>query len=145
MSALVSLRNFAARASLRARAVGVTKVGVQIVMLWAIFALANSVVARLGLRIPGNIVGLALLFVLLRGGIVKERWVSGATTLLTRHLAFFFIPITVGLMGLTDVFVANGVAIVITLVVSAVLGICVAGFASQALAASKRRRTASST
>jgi putative effector of murein hydrolase LrgA (UPF0299 family) len=45
-------------------------------------------------------------------------------------------------MGLTDVFVANGVAIVITLVVSAVLGICVAGFTSQALAARKRRRTA---
>ena len=68
--------------------------------------------------------------------------VSGAATLLTRHLAFFFIPITVGLMGLTDVFVANGAAIVITLVVSAVLGICVAGFTSQALAARKQRRAA---
>ena len=68
MSALVSLRNFVASASLRARAVGVTKVGVQIVVLWVIFALANSVVARLGLRIPGNIVGLALLFVLLGSG-----------------------------------------------------------------------------
>ena len=142
MSALVSLRNFAASASLRARVVGVTKVGVQIILLWVIFALANSVVARLGLRIPGSIVGLALLFVLLSAGIVKERWVSGATTLLTRHLAFFFIPITVGLMGLTDVFIANGAAIVITLVVSAVLGICVAGFSSQALAARRRRRAA---
>src|SRR5262245_57843406 len=137
-----SLRNLAARASLRAQAVRVTKVGVQILMLWAIFALSNSVVARLGLRIPGNIVGLVLLFTLLSAGIVKERWVSGAATLLTRHLAFFFIPITVGLMGLTDVFVASGAAIVITLVVSAVLGICVAGFTSQALAARKRRRTA---
>lgn len=138
---IASLRNFAAPASLRALAVGVTKVGGQIVALWAIFALSNAVVARLGLRIPGNIVGLLLLFVLLSTGIVKERWVSGATTLLTRHLAFFFIPITVGLMGLTDVFVASGVAIVITLVVSAVLGICVAGFSSQALAARRRRRT----
>jgi holin-like protein len=111
-----------------------TKVGVQIVVLWVILALSNSVVARLGLRIPGNIVGLAILVVLLSTGTVKERWVSGGATLLTRHLAFFFIPITVGLMGLTDIFVANGAAIVITLVVSAVLGICVAGFTSQALA-----------
>jgi len=139
---MVPLRNVAARASMRAPAVAVIKVGAQIVVLWVIFAVSNAVVARLGLRIPGNIVGLALLFVVLSAGIVKERWVSGATTLLTRHLAFFFIPITVGLMGLMDVFVANGAAIVITLVVSAVLGICVAGFTSQALAARKRRRTA---
>src|SRR5262245_25550534 len=131
-----------ARASLWALAVSASKIGGQIVGLWVIVSLSNAVVARLGLRIPGNIVGLALLFVLLSAGIVKERWVSGAATLLTRHLAFFFIPITVGLMGLTDVFVANGAAIVITLVVSAVLGICVAGFTSQALAARKRRRTA---
>ena len=124
-----------------ARGLALLKLGLQVVGLWVIFTLSNAVVARLGLQIPGNILGLVLLFVLLSAGIVKERWVSGATTLLTRHLAFFFIPITVGLMGLTDVFVANGAAIVITLVVSAVLGICVAGFTSQALAARKRRRT----
>ena len=139
---MVSIRNVAARGTVRAPAVAITKVGAQIVVLWVIFAVSNAAVAGLGLRIPGNIVGLALLFGLLSAGIVKERWVTGATTLLTRHLAFFFIPITVGLMGLTDVFVANGAAIVITLVVSAVLGICVAGFTSQALAARKRRRTA---
>jgi holin-like protein len=142
IKAMVSLRNFAAQTSVRAPAVAATKVGAQIVVLWVIFAVSSAVVARRGLRIPGNLVGLGLLFVLLSAGIVKERWVSGATTLLTRHLAFFFIPITVGLMGLTDVVVANGAAIVITLVVSALLGICVAGFTSQALAARKRRRTA---
>src|SRR5262245_49321624 len=117
-----SLGDLATRVSLRPQAAGVAKVGAHIVVLWVIFALTNSVVAYLGLRIPGNIVGLALLFVLLRGGIVKERWVSGGATLLTRHLAFFFIPITVGLMGLKDVFVVNGAAIVITLVVGVVFG-----------------------
>jgi hypothetical protein len=71
---MVSLRNVAARASMRAPAVAVTKVGAQIVVLWVIFAVSNAVVARLGLRVPGNIVGLALLFVLLSAGIVKERW-----------------------------------------------------------------------
>jgi holin-like protein len=139
VSALVSLRNFAASASLRARAAGVAKVGVQIAVLWVILALSNSVVARLALRIPGNIVGLVLLVMFLRTGIVKERWVSGGATLLTRHLAFFFIPITVGLMGRMDVFATHGAAIVITLVVSAVLGICVAGLSSQALARRRRR------
>ena len=139
---ILSLRNFVAHASSRARAAGSTKVGVQIVGLWVIFAASNSVVARLELPIPGNIAGFVLLFVLLSTGIVRERWVSGGSTLLTRHLAFFFIPITVGLMGLTDIFAAHGAAIVITLVVSAVLGICVAGLTSQALASRRRRKTA---
>jgi holin-like protein len=139
---IVSLRNFAAHAS-RPTLADVAKIGIQIAMLWVIFALSNSVVARLGLRIPGNIVGLVLLCVLLSAGIVKERWVSDGATLMTRHLAFFFIPITVGLMGLMDVFATHGVAIVLTLVLSAALGICVAGFSSQALTARKRRRAAS--
>jgi holin-like protein len=142
ITTILSLRNFLAHASSRALAAGVPKAGVQIVGLWVIFAAANSAVAWLELPIPGNLVGLVLLFVLLGAGIVKDRWVSGGATLLTRHLAFFFIPITVGLMGLMDVFAAHGVAIVLTLVVSAVLGICVAGFSSQALAARKRRRAA---
>ena len=137
---LVSLPNFAARAPLRTLAASATKVGVQIVVLWVIFALSNSGVALLQLPIPGNIVGLALLFVFLSAGIVKDRWVSRGATLLARHLAFFFIPITVGLMGLRDAFVTQGAAIVITLVVSAGLGICVAGLSSQALAARSRRR-----
>jgi holin-like protein len=138
-----SLRSFfAAHASPRTLAVGVTKVGVQVVVLWVIFALSNAVVADHELGIPGNIVGFVLLFVLLGSGIVKERWVSAGAALLTRHLAFFFIPITVGLMGLKDIFAAHGAAIVITLVISAALGICVAGLSSQALAARRRRRTA---
>jgi len=120
--------------------VGVAKAGVQIVVLWMIFAVSNFVVAYLQLPIPGNIVGLVLLFVFLSAGVVKQRWVSGGAALLTRHLAFFFIPITVGLMGLMDVFAAHGVGIALTLVVSAVLGICVAGLTSQALAARKNRR-----
>ena len=139
---IASLPNIATHASPRTLAVGVAKVGVQIVVLWMIFAVSNFVVAYLQLPIPGNIVGLVLLFVFLSVGVVKQRWVSGGAALLTRHLAFFFIPITVGLMGLMDVFAAHGVGIALTLVVSAVLGICVAGLTSQALAARQNRRGA---
>jgi holin-like protein len=55
-----------------------------------------------------------------------------------RHLAFFFIPISVGLMGFADL-VVHGPAIVVTLVVSAGLGIWVAGLSSQLLAEKKGR------
>jgi putative effector of murein hydrolase LrgA (UPF0299 family) len=43
-------------------------------------------------------------------------------------------------MGLGDLFRANGAAIVITLTVSAVVGLCVAGLSSQRLASRRERR-----
>src|SRR5215510_1303932 len=81
-----SIRSAASRASLGRRAAGVAKVGAQIVVLWVILTLSNAMVAHLGLRIPGNIIGLGVLFVLLSTGLVKERWVSAGGTFLTRHL-----------------------------------------------------------
>jgi holin-like protein len=80
-----------------------------------------------------------MLFALLTFGVIRLEWVEAGASLLVRHLAFFFIPIAVGLMAFEDLFVSHGVAIVVTLIVSAVIGICVAGLTSQVLT---RRRGA---
>jgi holin-like protein len=74
-----------------------------------------------------------MLFALLTSGVIRLEWVEAGASLLVRHLAFFFIPTTVGLMAFGDLFVSHGVAIVVTLIVSAAIGICVAGLTSQAL------------
>ena len=52
--------------------------------------------------------------------------------MLTRHLAFFFIPIAVGLIAFKEVFLQNGLAILGTLIVSATAGILLCGFIAQA-------------
>src|SRR5215470_19210088 len=91
----------AVRASLRGgvqAARALVTIGAQVGLLWAILAVSNLVVTRLHLRVPGNIVGMLLLLALLSTGVVEERWVAAAAGLLTKHLAFFFIPIAVGLM-----------------------------------------------
>jgi holin-like protein len=110
------------------------RVVVQIAGLFALNHLGYMAAAALGLPMPGNLLGMVLLLALLATGLVPLRWVESSAALLMRHLGFFFVPITVGLMGFTDLFVVDGPAILVTLVVSAAVGIGVAGLSSQGLA-----------
>jgi holin-like protein len=112
----------------------------QVIGLLALSEAGYVVAGALRLPLPGNLLGMLLLLALLASGLVPLRWVEDSAALLIRHLAFFFIPITVGLMGVGELFVTNGPAILLTLVVSAGLGIGVAGLSSQRLVAWRRRQ-----
>lgn len=83
--------------------------------------------------VPGNIMGMLILFLLLCTGVFRLEWVEAAASLLIKHLAFFFIPISVGLMTLGAVFAKSGTSLIIVLVVSTLIGIIVSGTLSQAL------------
>ena len=113
----------------------------QIAALMVINKAGYVLVALLRLPLPGNVLGMLLLLALLASGVVPLRWIESSASILVRHLAFFFIPITVGLISFADVFVENGPAIVLTLVVSAAVGICGAGLSSQGLGSGKKGRT----
>jgi holin-like protein len=108
-------------------------IALEIAALLLISEASHAFVSALQLPLPGNLVGLLMLFALLTAGVVRLEWVEAGASLLVRHLAFFFIPIAVGLMEFGDLFVRHGMAIVVTLIVSAAIGICVAGFTSQVL------------
>ena len=53
----------------------------------------------LNLPVPGNILGMVILFILLCTKVVKVENISTVTNFLLDHLAFFFIPAGVGLMS----------------------------------------------
>jgi holin-like protein len=78
-----------------------------------------------------------LLFGLLSTRAVRVEWIEECTSFLTRHLAFFFVPITVGLMAYGSLLKQDGAAILVTLVASAAAGMAVTGLTAQVLA---RRR-----
>ena len=86
---------------------------------------------QLFFRLPGNLVGMLLLFSLLSTRLVRLEWIQEAASILTRHLAFFFIPIAVGLIAFKEVFLQHGLAILVTLIVSAAAGILLCGFIAQ--------------
>lgn len=116
-------------------------IAMQIVALVAISQAGYAVAAALQLPVPGNLVGMLFLLGLLATGLVRLTWIETSASLLTRHLAFFFIPLTVGLLGFVELFLDNGPAILAVLIVSAGIGIGVAGLSSQRLASRKGRKT----
>ena len=105
----------------------------QISALWALNFAGVWLEKRMVLPIPGNLVGMITLYALLALGIVKLAWFETAGSFLIRHLAFFFVPITVGLMNAGYLLAARGLAILLILAVSAAVGILSAGWVSQVL------------
>jgi holin-like protein len=105
----------------------------QITGLWLLNELGYYLTKWLHLPIPGNVTGMLLLFFLLVSGIVRLEWIEKASSFLIRHLAFFFIPVAVGLMEFGGLFLENGVAILAAIVGSAAIGILVTGYTSQIL------------
>ena len=90
--------------------------------------------------IPGNLVGMLALYALLALGVVKLAWFDLTGSFLIRHLAFFFVPITVGLMNSGPLLLAHGLAIMLVLALSAAVGILLTGFVSQVLLAKPWQR-----
>ena len=105
----------------------------QAVVLAAIAWLADYAVTVLDLPVPGNVLGIMVLFLLLSAGVVKERWISEAASFLLRHLVFFFIPVAVGLMNWGAVFYDYGWVLLGAIVGSTALPLLVTGWLAGAL------------
>ncbi len=110
---------------------------IQLLFLWLLNELGDFLVQTFHLPVPGNVLGMVILFVLLITGGVKLNWIEDASSLLIKHLAFFFIPIAVGLMNFGSLFLKNGLALVIVIVGSILVGMYVTGIVSQGLAKKK--------
>ena len=68
------------------------------ILLLSIYFAGEIISKLLNLPIPGNIIGMILLFVLLTSNIIKVEKVENLANFFLDHLAFFFIPASVGLM-----------------------------------------------
>jgi len=82
------------------------------------FLLLGMSLHRLGIPIPGGVLGLLAFYVAMSAGLVKLKWVERTATLLLRHMVLLFVPLTVGLMDLGTVLSRQAVAITASLLVS---------------------------
>jgi holin-like protein len=105
----------------------------QLALLWAIYAASSWVVRTFALPVPANVLGVLTLFALLCLGVVKMKHVELAADFLLKHLVFFFVPITAGLLDWGGVFADYGLALGVAIVVSSALALFVTGRLSQAL------------
>ena len=67
-------------------------------ILFGCLALGEAIVALTGVKLPSSIIGMLLLTLFLKIGIVKLEWVRGLTDFLIANLGFFFVPPGVALM-----------------------------------------------
>lgn len=110
----------------------------QLFLLWFLNILGYFLVETFHLPVPGNVIGMVILFLLLLTGVVKLDWVENASSILIKHLAFFFIPIAVGLMNFGSLFLKSGLSFVIVIVGSIIVGMYVTGIVSQGLMRKRR-------
>lgn len=100
------------------------------ILLLSIYFAGEIISKLLNLPIPGNIIGMILLFVLLTSNIIKVEKVENLANFFLDHLAFFFIPASVGLMTSFaslkgSIFKIILLCILTTIIVIAVTGITV--------------------
>lgn len=105
----------------------------QTAILTAIFWGCDQITRLTGIPIPGNVLGIVVLFFLLLTGIVKESHISLAAEFLLRHLVFFFVPIAVGLMQWGSVFYDYGWVLAAAIVGSTALPLVIVGFMAKSL------------
>jgi len=117
----------------------ISKFSMQLGILILIYHVGNSITHFFYLKIPGNVIGLVLLLLLLRLKVIKVEQIEMAAGWLLKHLGFFFIPISVGLMTLGHIIINKGIYILCVLVISAFIGLVTAGQTTQAVIKKKEK------
>jgi holin-like protein len=117
----------------------ILKIVWQILLLWLVFRCGVYLVSFLHLALPGNVAGMLLLFALLASGIVKPSHFEAGGGFLLKHFAFFFIPISVGLMAFGPLMRQSGLTFLAILTLSVAVGVAVTGISVQMLHARSQR------
>ena len=111
--------------------IAVMKFIAQVTGLWVILWIGNQIELFCGIPIPGNVIGMLLLFLLLLCGIVKLEYLQDATDFLLKHLVFFFIPFAVGLMNWGSLFYQNGIVLAAAIIIGAIIPFATIGVLGQ--------------
>ncbi len=106
---------------------------IQIGVLYLFFMLGRLIKSVFNLMIPASILGMLLLFTALTLGVVKLSWIEKGAEFMMRHLVFFFIPPTVGVMNYFDLFAGKGILLILIPVLSTFLVMLVSGHLAQLL------------
>jgi holin-like protein len=80
-------------------------------IILGLLVLGDAVSFFLRLPVPGSVIGMVLMASLLGLKIIRLEWVKGAGGFLTENLAFFFVPVGVGVIAHFDLLRTHGALI----------------------------------
>lgn len=114
----------------------------QVAILFLFTFVMNEVAKLLHLPVPGSILGIFVLFVLLKTNIVKLAWIEQGANWLLAELLLFFIPSAVGIMKYMPLLESEGVRILIVVIFSTLIVMISSGLVASRI--SKRKEHQSS-
>ena len=103
----------------------------QCAIVFAFLALGELIVWLTGVKLPSSIIGMLLLTLSLKLGIVRLRHVDLVGNFLVKNLGFFFVPPGVALMLYFDIIEAQLIPIVVASAVSTVIVLVITGWVHQ--------------
>ncbi len=109
-------------------------------IIFVFLAVGEFVVKCTGITVPSSIIGMLLLALSLRLGIVRLEWVDRISAFLVHNLGFFFVPAGVGLIKCLGLLADQWIPIVGASVGSTVVIIAVTGWVHQLVRRSMSRR-----
>lgn len=77
--------------------------------------------------LPGSVIGMVLLFVSLRTGIVRPESVREVATFLTGNMTVFFLPAMIGIMELWGLLKVNLIGWLLVIIISTILVMATSG------------------
>lgn len=113
---------------------------IQIVFFIALARLSDALVDWLRLPVPGAILGILLLFALLKLKLVKLRWIDLGADWLLAEMLLFFIPATVGVVKYKTLVVHSGLRMAAVILISTIAVMACAGWIGEKVSARQRRR-----
>ena len=111
----------------------------QCFILFGCLFVGELTVSVTGVKLPASIIGMLVLTLLLKLGVVRIEWVRGLTDFLIANLGFFFVPPGVALMLYFDLIRAEIVPITLATTLSTLIVLLVTGHTHQVVSRGEKR------
>ncbi|GGG19702.1 CidA/LrgA family protein [Paenibacillus aceti] len=112
----------------------------QVAVLFFISLAMNFIAKWLHLPIPGTILGIIVLFILLKTNVIKLSWIEQGANWLLAELLLFFIPAAVGVMNYMSLLEHDGVRILLVVISSTVVVMASSGLVATRISKRKEHR-----
>ena len=99
-------------------------------IIFGVLYFAKFILELAKITFPAPILGIIILFALLKIGLIKENWIEDFCNFMLKNMILFFIPIFVGIITYTDLISKNFLAIIMTIFITTTLVMIVVGIFS---------------
>lgn len=90
-------------------------------IIFLINYLCKLLLEYLNIPFPSAILGIIILFILLKTGLIKENIVENFCNFILKYMVLFFIPLIVGIISFAPVILKNFLSIIMTILITTTL------------------------